>query len=168
MKVRDRITDNDYKDPKSLWCNNTPYRYIINVNKGFSMNNPVKKFMDRMQKPTTHKSKKDIINNKGTHDLMTSCYIKVSEDFGLIPSGNKLIDGPYSFESFDLLFNQEILTAPRTVIDFKNCLSVGSSFLNQLALFVLTNHLENKLDVISEDKIVSDKYQKYLITNKVV
>lgn len=131
------------------------------------MRSPVKKFMDKLQKPSVHKNKKDILVNTNSKDLIPFCYIKVSDDFGLLPSGNILSDGPLNFESFEIVFGQELKTSPKSLIDFKDCLAVGSSFLNQLAIFAINNNLKDKLNIVSDNNVVSDKYKKYLKTNKV-
>ena len=67
----------------------------------------------------------------------------------------------------EIVFGQELKTSPKSLIDFKDCLAVGSSFLNQLAIFAINNNLKDKLNIVSDNNVVSDKYKKYLKTNKV-
>lgn len=90
--------------------------------------------------------------------------IDVSSDFSMLVSGRSNADGPYNAHAVFKLVQQKVRVYGHANLLFEGMLSVGSSFLHEMAKLIVEHDIVNRVTVICNDKNspVKDKYNKYI------
>lgn len=100
---------------------------------------------------------------KDTSKLENQCFeLSVANLFSLMPSGRRIEDGPWSAAIFFNILKHFIITEKTVIINFEGCMSVGSSFIHELATLIHKHDYIDCVGIMSDDMTVIDKYNRYM------
>ena len=92
-----------------------------------------------------------------------SFIINVATDFALLASGRTVQDGMYSAEVLFEMMRKKVKVYGKVIVCFDDVLTVGSSFLHEIAKLTIAHNLVDKVIVICDDnKYIKEKYNKYI------
>lgn len=84
----------------------------------------------------------------------------VAEEFGLLPSGRNLLDGHSNATRFYIKL-RDMLRENTVIVDFSGTLSVGSSFIHEVAKQAVRDNTSHDLVIVGSDE-VKEKYIRYV------
>lgn len=86
--------------------------------------------------------------------------IDIAHDFNILPSGRSLMDGHANATSFYMRI-RSLLKDSTLVLDFNDTLSVGSSFIHELAKQAVRDKTDHDI-VFTGDDVAKEKFERYV------
>lgn len=87
----------------------------------------------------------------------------VSKDFSLIPAGRNRLDTHSNARTFFEKYYQDMHS--KIIIDFSDCLGVGSSFLHELCGLLVSYNLHMNVTMKFDSDFDNEKYERYILAH---
>lgn len=89
--------------------------------------------------------------------------INVATDFAPMAYGRTVQDGVHSAEALFKMMRTKVNVYGKVIVCFDDMLTVGSSFLHEIAKLSIDDGIADKVIVICDDnKHIKEKYTKYI------
>lgn len=93
---------------------------------------------------------------------MKAFTIHIANTFSLIPSGRYAKDGDSNATIFFQIVKHFLELHKNVIIDFNDCLSVGSSFLDEFVKLICKNNMSDKITIKADCDFIVDRYDRYM------